>query len=165
MRSRGFTLAEVAVASAVVGLLLVASLTVVGGSATGQAKSADMERGCLLARDMLAEVTAQAYEDPDAPGWGPESGEMGAFRTRFDDVDDYAGLVESPPINRDGSAIVGVDGWTRTTSVDFVAPNNPEEGAGIDRGVKRIVVTVYRNKTMMARLTTVRSRGHDRLCE
>jgi len=161
MNARGFTLAEVAVATALVGTLLVASLNVVGGSAAGQARTADLERARLLAQDMLAEVTIRAYEDQDSPMWGVEPGEAGINRMGFDDVDDYADLTESPPVWRDGSAIAGADGWIRSTVVECAATANPAQTVQIDQGLKRITVTVSRNGAVMARLVAIRSRGRD----
>jgi Tfp pilus assembly protein PilV len=49
-----------------------------------------------LARDLLEEIVARPYEDPEDPGkvLGPEAGE--ANRTLFDDCDDYDKYKESP---------------------------------------------------------------------
>ena len=165
MTRRAFTLIEVAVATAIAGVLLVASLTVVGASATGQAKVANLQRGHFLARAMLAEATGQAFEDPNSPVSGPETGEAGANRLGFDDVDDYAGLAESPPVERDGSPIPGAEGWTRSVAVNFVAPGDLDQAVGTDTGIKLIVVTVARGEAIMASLTGLRTRGHDRICE
>ena len=49
-----------------------------------------------LARDLLEEVVAKAYQDPQEPGKvpGPETGETS--RTLFDDCDDYDRFRENP---------------------------------------------------------------------
>jgi Tfp pilus assembly protein PilV len=49
-----------------------------------------------LARDLLEEIVARPYEDPQEPGktLGPEQGETN--RTLFDDCDDYDKFHENP---------------------------------------------------------------------
>jgi hypothetical protein len=49
-----------------------------------------------LARDLLEEVVARAYEDPQEPGklLGPEQGETS--RSLFDDCDDYDKYKDNP---------------------------------------------------------------------
>jgi hypothetical protein len=49
-----------------------------------------------LARDLLEEIVARPYEDPEEPGKvpGPEQGENS--RTLFDDCDDYQNFKENP---------------------------------------------------------------------
>jgi hypothetical protein len=49
-----------------------------------------------LARDLLEEIVARPYEDPQEPGKvpGPEQGENN--RTLFDDCDDYDKFQENP---------------------------------------------------------------------
>ena len=49
-----------------------------------------------LARDLLEEIVARPYEDPEEPGKtpGPEQGENN--RSLFDDCDDYHNFKENP---------------------------------------------------------------------
>jgi hypothetical protein len=56
-----------------------------------------------LARDLLEEIVAKAYDDPQDPGKppGPEQGE--SDRTLFDDCDDYEKFREDPGQARNGA--------------------------------------------------------------
>ena len=56
-----------------------------------------------FARDLLEEIVAKPYEDPQEPGKtpGPEQGE--SDRTLFDDCDDYDKFHENPGEARNGA--------------------------------------------------------------
>ena len=156
----GLTLLEATVAVLLVGLVLVAALHVLAGT-TGAARLASLRAtGLLLAEDLMAEVLATAYADPDQPPlFGAEADESGPGRTRFDDVDDYAGWTSSPPRRRDGSAIDGLTEWSRSVTVEFVAPDDPTLVQARETGVKRITVIASLDGKVMARLVALRGDG------
>ena len=82
--------------------------------------------GQSLASDLVAEIIATAYEDPnDDPGFGPEGVEGAGPRSGFDDVDDYNGWSSQPPKYRDGTTIPNREDWRRQVTVQFVQPNSP----------------------------------------
>src|SRR6185436_6175869 len=96
----------------------------VGGSLFAQSKSAERVRGQLLGRALLSEIVAQSYENPTTPvAFGLESGESGSTRVDYNDVDDYSG-TEAPPKNKDGSALIGFNGWQRSVVVNWVNPSD-----------------------------------------
>jgi len=156
----GLTLLEATVAVLLVGLVLVAALHVLAGT-TGAARLASLRAtGLLLAEDLMAEVLATAYADPEQePVFGPEPGEVGSGRTAFDDVDDYAGWTSSPPRRRDGSALDGLIEWTRSVTVEFVSPDDPTLAQAGETGAKRITVTALLDGKVMARLVALRADG------
>lgn len=157
-RPAAFTLIESVVACAIVGGLLVSVLGAVATAAAAQRRLADTVRGELIAEDLLAEVLIHRYEDELLAGvaFGPESGETGANRAKFDDVDDFNGWSESPPVDRDGAAINGFSGWARTVQVEWVDPAtlvvSPTE-----KLVKRVTVTVSRSGIQVARAVGFRT--------
>jgi len=92
--ARGFTLAEVLLASAI---LSFATLAIVQAVSAGQSQTLDAlkrARANALAEALLEEVLSKPYADPDEAGAiGPEGDE--ASRSDFDNVDDYHGYSEA----------------------------------------------------------------------
>ncbi len=86
--SRGFTLPEVLIASAILAFTVAAvSHAIVAGQMATYAALHDA-RAIGLAETLLDEVLALPYDDPDgASAAGPESGE--SDRHDFDNLDDY----------------------------------------------------------------------------
>lgn len=161
-RARGFTLIEATVSTLIVGLMLAAALRLVGASALAQQQSTDRSRGVLLAADLLAEIQALPYDDPnDIPLLGIELSELLSGRAGFDDVDDYDGLTESPPKDSSGKPLNDFADWGRRVRVDYVNLLNPALTSGSDTGVKRITVQAVRNGRVVAQVVGIRTRAHD----
>ena len=95
VRRNGLTLVETMLAMVVLSVAVFAILsTLLAGEQ--QLQEADHALAASrLARDLLEEIAARAYEDPEEPGKmpGPEQGETS--RTLFDDCDDYDKFHES----------------------------------------------------------------------
>lgn len=156
---RGFTVIETALSTVVIGLMLVAALQTVGASKVAQHRNADRARAVPLASSLLAEITAQAYEEPDIVKlFGPEPTEvLTGNRSAFDDVDDYEGLTETPPRDRAGVALPGFTGWTLTVKVQWVNPSNPTMTSLVETGAKLITVTATRDSIPYVRLHSIRT--------
>ena len=140
---RGLSLVEVSISTLIVGLMLVASLKSVGGVVRTWTATAEQYDGVLLAEQLLAEAVQAHYEEPDsAVGFGIESPEVTSVRSAWDDVDDYSALAASPPVDRAGTVIAGLTGWTRACSVRLAAIDDPAATPASDEGLKLITVTV-----------------------
>ena len=141
----GFTLVESALATVLVGGLLVVAMNMVGASRVTQSRFAEREQALLLAEDLLQEILARPYEDPDGGiVFGIELGELLTLRAGLDDTDDYHGYSESPPTDAEGNELPGAAGFTRTAKVQWVELHDPQTVAPSETGVKRVVVTVTR---------------------
>lgn len=142
-RSRGTTLTEVVVSTLLVGLLLVGALNVVGAAVQTRRVNDQRLNGPALALELWSEVSARAYEDPEAPGGalGLETGEV-APRENFDDVDDYEGWSKSPPEDAAGTPLARYAGWTREVEVDWTSQDQGDDVAGAETGLKRFLVRV-----------------------
>lgn len=141
--ARGFTLVEAILATIIVAVMFVAALNTVGASRLTQYQAAQVSRARLLAELLTAEILRQAYKDPDGtPVFGRESNEAAAPRTGWDDVDDYHGLSDTPPVAKDGTALINASGWKRTVTVQWVDPADATQVRTTETGVKRITVTV-----------------------
>lgn len=157
-RSDGFSMAEVVMTTAVVGVMLVAALESVAVAKRSEVRTGAVERGALLAQAMLSEVLSCAYAEPGSVGSAVarESGEAG--RATFDDVDDYHDWSESPPQNLDGTPMTGWERWGRRVTVEWVhADDLTGPAASAETGAKRVTVSVTLDGVPTATATAVRS--------
>lgn len=155
---QGFSLIEAAGSTFMVGILLVAALKTVSGSLFAQSKAAEQVRGQLLARALMTEIVSQSYENPTTPvAFGLESGESGSTRVNYNDVDDYSG-TESPPKNKDGTALSGFNGWQRTVAVNWVNLSDLTQVASGETGAKRIVISIQHNGATVCTVTAIRTK-------
>lgn len=152
---RGLNMVEVAISSLIVGVMLVASLHVVGQSFMTQRMNADLTTAQFLAEGLLSEALQLNYMEPGqvSSGIARESGELATNRTNYDDVDDYHGYTESPPKSKDNVALTGFTGWQRTVTVEWVNHANLTQTSGTETGVKRVTVQIRLNGTL---ITTAR---------
>jgi hypothetical protein len=165
---RAFSLVEAALASVIIGGLTVATLNVVGAAAVSRAMTARALTAEVLARDLLSEILAKRYqEDPanDVP-FGPDGAEASATdRTLFDDVDDYHGLSENPPRNRDGTATgySGTQGMVREVRVEYLDPSVASFNAttAVNNGLLRITVLIKSGQKTLASVVGIKSAASD----
>ena len=143
------TLVEAVVAMVIVAVMFVASLNTVGVSKITQHKAMLVCRGRMFAESLLAEIQTQAYQEPGTNCvFGRETDELDTSRAAYDDVDDYHGWSESPPVAKDGAALPNATNWRRTVTVEWVDPLNPQQVSVTETGAKRItVVATFRGYT------------------
>lgn len=155
---RGASLVEVAMASLLVGVLLISALNAVGARLRHQSALTDHERASLLAEQLLSEVLQHRYDDPDeTPVFGPESSESAGTRDAYDDIDDFHGWDASPPQAADGAVLANSAGWRRTATVEYVLSNDVTSTSGSDQGLKRVTVSVYKDGVLLVSRVGVRS--------
>lgn len=138
---------EAVISTVIVAVMLVTALNVVGASKITQHKAALVSRGRMSAESLMSEILQQSYQEPGATYvFGRESGESDTSRTAYDDVDDYHGWTESPPVAKDGTALPNSANWRRTVTVAWVDPLKPKQVSGTETGAKRItVVALFRS--------------------
>jgi len=152
----GFTLVETAIATLLVGGLLIVAMNMVGASRVTQASYAHREQAALLAEDFLQEIIGLSYNDPESGGamFGIEAGESLSLRSSFDDVDDYHGYLESPLADVNGNVIPRTQNITRRASVQWVMLDDPATVQPAETGLKRITVTVTQSGSATVTLKT-----------
>jgi prepilin-type N-terminal cleavage/methylation domain-containing protein len=160
LHRKGLTLVEVAIATLLMGIVMVAALNTVGGVFKTRQASIDMQVAPILAGDLMSEIMQLAFTDPEEPDGpvGTEAGESATTRAGFDDVDDYHGWDSSSPVWPDGTSLGIGDGWQREVSVAFVEANTLAN-AGFDTGLKLITVTVTSPTGNVSTMQTLRSRA------
>jgi hypothetical protein len=147
---------EVIVATLIVGLVLVGAINLLGSAMQTRRINAQRLEGPALAHQLMAEILAMPYEDPDETGGpiGLETGENSVTRADFDDVDDYHNWTAQPPRAKDGTVLIGA---SRTVTVEYFDPSMMAT-TGSDSGVKRITVTVSLGTPDEFQLHAIRSR-------
>jgi len=157
-KARAFTVVEAVLSTVIVAVMLVAALTTVGASKATQHRASLVGKGRLLTESLMAEILRQSYKDAkDAGALGCESSELDTTRAAFDDVDDYHGWSSSPPTAKDGTALLNAAGWSRTVTVEWVVPTNPQQVKSGETGAKRVTVTAAYNKVPQATLVAIRT--------
>ena len=122
---RGNSLVEVVVSSLIVGVILVGSLNVLGGALRTNRVATDQLDAPGLAHQLMGEILAMPYEDPEEPGGpiGLDTGETNTTRANFDDLDDYEGWDRTPPETKDGKPVAGASGWRRMVDIKYLDPS------------------------------------------
>jgi PKD repeat protein len=149
-RRRGITIAEAAMATIIVAVVLVAALTSVAASRTVRGRVADRVRAQQLALDLMSEILQQGYADPGTPA---------ASRSGWAYVDDYNGLVDSPPQTRSGTAIPDCATWSRNVTIQWADPTTFAATTATNTGIRLITVTVTRGTLVLASVSGYRTGG------
>lgn len=143
----------------IVGVMMTAALSAVAASAKERAAMAQTAQAQALGESLMAEIDAVPCGGGSIPVGIPPANRLG-----FDDVGDYSGYRDSPPVNRDGSAITGVTGFARAVSVTNVSPTTLAAGSPTSGFRKVIVITTYNGRTLST-LWTVRSSVFESMTE
>lgn len=140
-RRTGFTIAEAVISMTIVAVMLTAALSTVSSARFSQYRTNQNSQGQFLAQDLLTEILCQAYSEPNSTGIGTDSKEGTATRSDFDDVDDYHNWNATPPQYKNGTTLAGATGWSRSVTVTWVDPVDPNMDKATESGVKRITVS------------------------
>lgn len=158
--ARGITMMETVLSIALVGIVLAAAMNTLGGAKVARAQTADISVAGVLCESMMSEILAQAYEGSDegVGSFGATFAESaGGTRATFDDVDDYNNWTASPPQNRDGTTIAWATGLQRTVRVGCVRASDLGVTTPDGQCLKKIKVTVMRNKKILYQMEAYRS--------
>jgi len=149
----GFTLVELVVFIVVVSLALTGVILVINRTVTLAPEALVRTRALEIAQAYLDEIATRRYDentgqggvprcDSSDPGAQPCSnvlGPEGETRAVFDDVDDYHGLDDSPPVDVAGNPFPGYDGYRVRISVAYAGA---EVGLANDRLAKRVSLVI-----------------------
>lgn len=158
------SLAEVVVSTLLVGILLVAALRCLAASTQTNSVELSVAQSMILARELLDEVAALAYEDPDeTPEWGPESGEVAGKRNRSqaDDIDDLDDWEEKELEDRNGKKVKQYKDWSRSivvSKINTAAGTIRLPDSAADTGLRMITVSVVGPDGIPASISCQRTR-------
>jgi len=158
LRRRAFSLVEAVVAAGIVGLMVVASMNLLGGAVRTRIVDNDKRTALMLAHQLMTEIQQQPYKDPTPLNltFGVEPGESSATRADFDDVDDYNLYQEKPPHFKDGTMVTGYDAWKRNVKVTWVQPGTLTSSL-VDTGLELIEVDVTDPSNRVTIVSALRS--------
>lgn len=164
LKRRGITLAETALATFLVGILVVAALQSMGASLQTHEFAQSRVQAILLAEQLLAELSVLPWceDDQASPTIGRESGETTGItrRNQLDDMDDFDGWKETPA-RRDGMVLTGTTGLTRTVTVTNISSADFTTAVAddADSGLRLITVVVSDASGELARTSSLFSRA------
>lgn len=160
-RRSAFSLVESVLCIAILGTAVTAGLNLYGSFARGEVINREMLVANQLAMDLLTEIQSRHFEDPIlAEGsFGIGAGET--VRGDYDDVDDYDGLIETPPKNPDGTDMDSMySGYSRRVFVYNVVEDNLTTVASDgSTAVKNILVIVLNDNKIRAAAYGLRTRN------
>lgn len=157
MTRRGFSLLEVLLSSALVGSAMTAAVYASSTAARAVRIQDENKIAHALLSELASEILTMPFVDQNGKdALGPDSGE--AKRADFDDVDDYDGLSESPPVFRDGIEIPHTRGWSRKAAVSVPSVKQVATGRMKDN-CKVITLTVTAPSGEQHEVTFVRAQG------
>ena len=136
--SRGFVLVEVSITFVVLSLALVALLPVFMLAIRAAKGTEHIEVASHLAAELMEEVRLRKWDSAtpkprrhvSKPGaLGLETGEVASDKRTFDDIDDFAGWVESRPLDPLMRPLAAFPAYSRGVTVRYVdADLNPASG-------------------------------------
>jgi len=148
------------------GVLVVGALNTLGRIGHARGLYADRQVASGLCLALADEIQGQPYEDPTltTSTLGVDADDSGVGRTGWDDVDDYVGFAEKPPVSRGGATLrTGEAGWSRSVDVAWisVAVDGKVGVSATETGVKQVVVRVLRHDRILSEVTFLRTRARD----
>ncbi len=127
--SGGFMLVEASMTYAVIGIALVALLPVFAMAMKAKTKSGQVATATMLANELLEEIRLHKWDEAtpvgggriDTPGAiGTEAGESSADKRTFDDIDDFNGWTENPPMDPVMRPLNAFAAYSRSATVAYV---------------------------------------------
>ncbi len=144
---KGFTLIEVLIATALIGLGVTALLVAAQSGTQVNMAGRDITQATYLAQEVREWTLKLPFSDPDDADAGNPPGPDGSDPLSFvDDLDDMIEVVYSPPRDASGGQISGLDGWTQRVNLEWKDPDSllTTVSAG-SSDVVRVVVTVEKD--------------------
>ncbi|VAW91665.1 MSHA pilin protein MshD [hydrothermal vent metagenome] len=152
-RQRGFSLIELVVMIVVLSVALTGVTIAINETVKQSPKPLVLTRAMELAQTYLDEILAKRFDELSGQGGLPRcdssdnaaqtcsnvmGDEEGGNRQLFDDVDDYHGLNNSPPVFASGTSLANYSSYQVQISVAYAG----SELGLANRGAKRITISV-----------------------
>jgi len=156
------TLVEVTASLVILGVAVTAGVQALGSFAAGAKGWRERSTALELANALMAEINVLPFADPaGSSNIELEAGESDDDRTTFDDIDDYNGWDQTPPVDRTGAAMTAstYKGFRQQVSVVFDNSLATHTGMSLTAGgFKKITVTISKDDKVLAKLVTVRAK-------
>lgn len=121
--SRGFTLIETAITTVIIGVGILATMSLFAACSKQNTNAAEMTTAMMLATNVQEAMANMSFSDPimGKTTFGPEGGEV---LSSFDDVDDWDGQTINPPIDALRAPIANMSQYSQVVTVDPIDMNN-----------------------------------------
>jgi len=140
---KGFSLIEVAVSTAIIGLGVAALMVSVGSQTRVNGAGKKITQAAFLAQELREWTLRLPFSDPDPHDAGNPPGPDGTDPAYFvDDLDDLygyngAGVTYCPPRDGQGSSVADLTDWTEHISLQWVHEGDPS--VVVEPGASRMV--------------------------
>ena len=131
----GTTLIELIITILVLGIGLSSILLVMNRNAASSADPLILHQGIAIAEAYIEEIVEKPFTDPDGV-----DGE--ATRDLYDDIDDYAAIVNQTIQDQNGAPIDGLDGYRVTVNIITTEALGPAGNPAPALNTRRITVEV-----------------------
>lgn len=140
VHSRGFTLIEAAITTAIIGIAFTAMIELFATCTRQNRAAANITTASMLATHVRETMLPLAFSDPNplSAVFGAETGESPAG---YDDIDDFHGVTFNPPIDASREPVAELGQYSQTVSVVNVNPSLPS-GTGPAGSAVRVTVTI-----------------------
>ncbi len=128
-RVRGFTLVEMVLTIVIIAIAVAAITGTLAFAFRFQGEGIWRAKAMALADSYLEQILSRRFDETTPPGGNPPCTPAtctgaGAFddgeaRALFDDVDDYDGIDDLPPVDESGAALAGFDGYRVQVAVAY----------------------------------------------
>ncbi|MDD5492643.1 MAG: prepilin-type N-terminal cleavage/methylation domain-containing protein [bacterium] len=161
----GMTMVELMMAVAIILVVVVPLTKVLLNSMQGAMSFGDANKAVQLAQDLMEEIKQKKWDENEPAGGGqtpvgsysaqplgrdgvetnPDTNGDNGAKLTWDDIDDYNGLIETPPRDINNNIVPNAQKFTRRVTVQYV--NVPNGGAITVLGAgttdyKQIIVNV-----------------------
>jgi len=139
--SRGFTLIEASLATAIVGFGVMSMMQLFYAATRQNIVGSNVTTAMLLANNVQEAMANLTFNDPvtGRATFGRESGETTA--TQFDDIDDFDGVTFSPPVDSLLNELPDVSRFAQVVSVVPVYTNKLNSNNGLTLEIPKSTYT------------------------
>jgi len=130
----GTTLIELIITIVVLGIGLSSILLVMNRNTASSADPLILHQGIAIAEAYLEEIIEKPFSDPGGPA---ETG-----RADYDDIGDYAAIINQVPQDQNGNPIAGLDRYRVTVLIVTTEPLGPGGNQVAAANTRRITVEV-----------------------
>lgn len=121
----GFTLIEVAIATAIIGIGVAALMACLAAGTRTNRAGQQLAQAVFLAQEIREWSLKLPFSDTDPDDLGNPPGQDGWDpQVWVDDLDDLMDVTYSPPRNGCGEAIPGMVGWSQTMTLTWRDPDD-----------------------------------------
>lgn len=121
----GFTLIEVAVATAIIGIGVTALLSTVAAGTRANGAGRTLTQATFIAQELREWTLRLPFKDPDpADATKPPGNDGSDPQTFVDDLDDLMNVTYSPPRDGRGQPMTDLVGWEQRITLTWRNPSN-----------------------------------------